>query len=145
MNGKYIIVNKEMLPDYFEKVIDAKHMIEKGEIKNIGEATEKLGISRSTYYKYKDHLFTINEGVLLKRVTISMILKHQKGVLSRILDLLQEYSFSVWTIIQNPPIDLLASVDINVETENALISIDEILDIIKKQDGVHKARLRNME
>lgn len=57
MLENFLIVNKEILPDYYEKVVEARNMINEGRVKGISEAVKQVGISRSTYYKYKDYIF----------------------------------------------------------------------------------------
>ena len=51
MLENFLIVNKEILPDYYEKVVEARNMINEGRVKGISEAVKQVGISRSTYYK----------------------------------------------------------------------------------------------
>ena len=73
MIEKYLIINKKVLPDYFEKVVDAKNLVEHGF--DVSSAVKKVGISRSTYYKYKDYVFTPNEDTTRgKRAIISLLL-----------------------------------------------------------------------
>ena len=57
MKGKYLIVDKSILPDYFEKVIEVRNLLRDGKFQNVSEAVKEVGISRSTYYKYKDFIF----------------------------------------------------------------------------------------
>lgn len=61
MDSKFVIVDKSILPDYFEKVIEAKHLLETGQAKNVAEASRIAGISRSTYYKYRDSIMTFSQ------------------------------------------------------------------------------------
>ena len=51
---RFYIVNERSLPEIFKKVIEVKENIELGNAKDISEAIKLVGISRSTYYKYKD-------------------------------------------------------------------------------------------
>ena len=53
----YLIVHKDVLPDVFEKVVQVKKMMEQGEEIQVSDAVKKVGLSRSTYYKYKDDVF----------------------------------------------------------------------------------------
>ena len=58
MDSRYLIVDKKILPEYFEKVVEASRLLAEGEAPDISEAVRKVGISRSTYYKYKgDNLY----------------------------------------------------------------------------------------
>ncbi|MGB4440593.1 MAG: hypothetical protein WBJ13_15520, partial [Sedimentibacter sp.] len=61
MLKKYLIVSKKILPDVYEKVIEARNLINNGSVKGISEAVKNVGISRSTYYKYKDYVFSPSE------------------------------------------------------------------------------------
>ena len=56
MLDQYLIIHKSILPDYYEKVLEARHLLEDGKIKDVSQAARQVGISRSTYYKYKDYI-----------------------------------------------------------------------------------------
>ena len=51
MLDQYLIIHKSILPEYYEKVIEARRLIETGKIKDVSQAVREVGISRSTYYK----------------------------------------------------------------------------------------------
>ncbi|MCF0116236.1 MAG: hypothetical protein HUJ56_12875, partial [Erysipelotrichaceae bacterium] len=57
MSSDYLIIHKSVLPDYFLKVIEVKKALEERKYANISDAVKAVGISRSTYYKYKDYVF----------------------------------------------------------------------------------------
>lgn len=57
MQSNYLIVDRRILPDYYEKVVQARDMLREGRVKEVSEAVKLVGISRSTYYKYKDYIF----------------------------------------------------------------------------------------
>ena len=81
----YLIVSKNILPDVYERVIEARNLINSGSVKSISEAVKAVGISRSTYYKYKDYVFSPDENSIGRKAVVSMMLKHEKGVLSNVL------------------------------------------------------------
>ena len=56
MLENYLIIHKDILPDYYEKVIEARRLVESGKVKDVSQAVKQVGISRSTYYKYKDYI-----------------------------------------------------------------------------------------
>ena len=47
---KYYIVAADALPEIFVKVAEAKCMMQTGEVSTVGEATRRVGISRSAFY-----------------------------------------------------------------------------------------------
>lgn len=145
MDSKFVIVDKSILPDYFEKVIEAKHLLETGQAKNVAEASRIAGISRSTYYKYRDSIMTFSQGEVTRRANISMMLDHKSGVIIEILKYFKDNKCSIWTINQSTPIGGVANVIMTVELIDAEISIDEIIDSLKIKEGVFKVRLMGVE
>ena len=51
---KYYIVEASALPEIFQKVAEAKRMLETGETDKVNVAAQAVGISRSAFYKYRD-------------------------------------------------------------------------------------------
>jgi len=136
MKNKYLVIDKQILPDVFEKVLKAKELIRSGKVKGITDAVKDVGISRSTFYKYKDYVFALSEGNLGKKVTISLLLEHETGVLSDILNQIAEKKGNILTINQNIPINNIANVSITFDISNLVIDVDELMDDIKNRTGV---------
>ena len=65
MSGNYYLIDKRVLPDVYEKVVNAKKLLREGKVKEVTEATKMVGISRSVYYKYKD-FFIKDKKVFIK-------------------------------------------------------------------------------
>ena len=100
MNGDYLVIDKKVLPEVYEKVIATKKILQEGKVKEITEATKIAGISRSVYYKYKDYVFEFSQMSNGRKATFNMIIGHEKGVLSNILNLISEYQGNILTIDQ---------------------------------------------
>ena len=82
-NDEYYIVYKSILPEYFESVINAKSMVE-DEKQSVSNACKKFNISRSTYYKYKDKIFTASKSYGRKCI-FGIRAGDKKGVLSAVI------------------------------------------------------------
>lgn len=136
MKNKYLVIDKQILPDVFEKVLTAKEMIRSGKAKGITEAVKNVGISRSTFYKYKDYVFALSEGNLGKKVTISLLLEHETGVLSDLLNHIADKKGNLLTINQNIPINNIANVSITFDISELAIDFDTLMDEIKNSPGV---------
>ena len=144
MIEKYLIINKKVLPDYFEKVVDAKNLVEHGF--DVSSAVKKVGISRSTYYKYKDYVFTPNEDTTRgKRAIISILLKNEKGALYEVLNDLLLVNVNVLSITQSPIINHKASVELTIDTGDMLETIEQLLQRLSDMDGVLNVRLVAVE
>ena len=97
MNSDYLIVSKKILPDYYEKVLEARRLLDSGAAEDVSSAVRQAGISRSTYYKYKDAIYTPESADTGRKAVISMLLSHQIGVLSNVLNRLSALGVNVLT------------------------------------------------
>ena len=57
MKSDFLIVHKKVLPENFTAVIEVRDLIQNSNL-SVSEACKKVGISRCTFYKYKDYVFT---------------------------------------------------------------------------------------
>ena len=83
MGAEYLIIDKSILPEYFELVLKAKSLVE-DENKSVSFACKETGISRSTFYKYKDKIFKTSQ-TYGKKIILTMKLSDAAGVLSNIM------------------------------------------------------------
>ena len=60
-NTKYYVVKKKAVPEVLIKVVETKRLLATRRGMTIQEATEEIGISRSSFYKYKDDIFPFHE------------------------------------------------------------------------------------
>lgn len=141
MLENYLIVHKSILPDYFETVLKAKHLLEEGKAKNVMQAVKMAGISRSTYYKYKDFILEpirISDG---RKAVISMLLSHETGILSHVLYVISQAGASILTITQSLPVHGNASVTITLDISGMPAAITNLLKDIDDCQGVENAKL----
>lgn len=145
MLKKYLIVSKSILPDVYDKVIEARNLINNGNVKGISEAVKMVGISRSTYYKYKDYVFSPSENSIGRKAIISMMLKHEKGILSNVLNYMSSENSNILTINQTIPINGKASVSLSLDISDISKSIEDVISELKKIKGVSAVKLLAIE
>ena len=141
MNSEYLIVHKSVLPDCYERVVRARELIRTGAVREVSEAARMVGISRSTYYKYKDFIFAPSENTACKKAIFSMLLSHERGV----LNCLSDKGANILTIMQNPPIGERASVIISADITGLTEGIDAIIAALFSIGGVERAGLLDVE
>lgn len=125
-SGKLVVVNSTVLPEIILKVLEAKRIKARGDVKSSADACRKIGISRSAYYKYKDSVFAYEEKLTNKIVSLYLVLKDEKGALSSILTCLYEMGANILTVNQNIPIDSVATVTISVKLESDTLNTSDI-------------------
>lgn len=131
------IVDKRVLPEIFGKVLEAKRLIDTKEAVSVQEATERVGISRSAYYKYKDYVFTIGESTRGRTAIIGFELPDEAGVLSDVLNVIAQSGANILTINQTIPINGIANVTISITIDNIE---DGINGLIKQIADLQRVR-----
>ncbi|MDO4720688.1 MAG: ACT domain-containing protein [Peptostreptococcaceae bacterium] len=142
---KLLIIDSSILPPVYLKVVEAKELLRTGKAKGITDAVRQLDISRSTFYKYKDYVFNISEGMIGNKATISFLLDHETGVLSSILQILAEKGANVLTISQDIPINKIANLSITFEMSAMSMDVDRLMNLLKAVRGVVRTELIAME
>ena len=145
MQGKYLVVDKALLPSYCEKVIEARQLLDDGLAKDVSEAVKKVGISRSTFYKYKDMVREMSTISMGRHAIISMMMSHRVGVLWTVLRIISNYDYSIWTITQNPPVDSKANVVITLDLGEDADSLDDMLKEIAQVAGLSRIQLLGID
>lgn len=136
---RFILVDKAVLPDVFEKVLIAKSLLLNEDAKTLTDACKKAHISRSAFYKYKDSVFLYEGNDDTNIVTYSFMLSDQNGVLSNLISRLAMFKVNIVTINQNIPVDKVAVVIISFKISDD-INLDEIQEELKKISGVLKLK-----
>ena len=136
--SKYYLVAAEVLPEIFLKVVEAKALLETGEAATVAEATEKVGISRSAFYKYRSAISPFHDMKSGRIFTFHILLRDQMGVLSAVLAIFADSGANILTINQSIPVNGTAMVTISAVTEGMEVQTDELLRRIEETSGVIK-------
>lgn len=125
---KYLLVNQELLPAVYAKVVTAKSLLASGEAASATQAAKMAGISRSAYYKYKDGIFEYDPQNGGEMLTLSLKLKDTKGVLSAVTAELYRLGANVLSINQSVPKNGVADVSLAVYTAEMSVDVDALMD-----------------
>ena len=139
--NEYYIVDREALPEVYGQVVEAKRLLASGKADTVQEAVDMVGISRSSFYKYKDMIEPVTDMVRRKTVTIAAKLEDMPGVLPKFLLVLEEAGVNILTIHQAIPINGLADVSLSMEVLEEAWRIDEIMAALKSAVGVHEIQI----
>lgn len=138
---KYYIVEYSALPEVFLKVVEAKKLIESRHALTVQDAVDMVGISRSSFYKYKDSISPFYEYSRGKTITLAFKLDDEPGVLSTILNGIAGFSCNVLTIHQSIPINGIADVTISIELVGTSDDMGKIISELSGIKGVHKIKI----
>ena len=138
---KYYLVEASVLPEIFAKVIEAKELLETGEVRTVAQAVARVDISRSAFYKYRDSVLPFQNMMTGRIITMQLLLHDQPGLLSEILGVLAATKVNIITINSIMPTNGTAVVTISAETNELTVSIEELLNTLGEMDGVVKAEV----
>lgn len=137
VKSKYYVVDSIVLPEVFQSVMEVKKLLQEGKRSTVNDAVKEIGISRSTYYKYKDSIFDFyNQKTNI--ITLILMLEHVSGTLSRTLEVIAKSNANVLTINQNIPQNDAAMVSISIETTAMNQEPGELIQRIKSLPGIKK-------
>ncbi len=139
--GEFFLVKAEVLPEVFVKVMEVKRLLSAGKADSVNDAVQRVGISRSAYYKYKDSLFPFYETSRGRIVTVLFAIEDFPGILSGIINCLADAKANILTINQNIPINGLADVSVAIETDRMNSSLEGLMDRIGDIPGVRKQQI----
>ena len=145
MLNEYLIVEKTALPDYFIKVVQARRLLESGACAQVIDAVHAVGISRSTYYKYKDKILEPSQLTVGRKASLMLQLNHEAGMLSRVLKTVSDCNANILTITQSLPIHGMASLMLSIDLSQISRGIDEMTAELSAIAGVENVRLLALE
>jgi len=140
-DSEFFLVKSDMLPEVFVKVMAVKRLLNSGKADSVNEAVQKIGLSRSAYYKYKDAVLPFYETSRGRLVTLIFAVENFPGILSGIINCMARVKANILTINQNIPINGLADVSISVETDRMTVNLENLLDELGRIPGVRSYRI----
>ena len=138
---KYFVLKQKAVPEVLLKVVEAKKLIESERAITIQEATEKVGISRSSFYKYKDDIFPFYDNAKGKTITLVLQMDDEQGLLSDLLHIVAVYKANILTIHQSIPVNNVASLTLSVEVRPDTGNISRMVEEMEEKKGVHYVKI----
>ncbi len=139
--NKYFVVKQKAVPEVLLKVVEAKRLLESEKAITIQEATDKVGISRSSFYKYKDDIFPFHENAKGRTITMVLQLDDEPGLLSDILKTVAEYHANILTIHQSIPVNGVATLTLSVEVLPSTDDVSQMIEDMERQKGIHSIKI----
>ena len=137
----YYVVKKGALPEVLLKVVEANRLIDTQKAASVQEAVDMVGISRSSYYKYKDDISPFHDSAQGTTLTLSCQMNDEPGLLSDVLKVVAEFKANILTIHQSIPINGIASLSLSIQILAATGDVSEMIQEMEKKNGVHSVKV----
>ena len=138
---KYFVVKQKAIPEVLLKVVEAKRLLESEKVLTIQEAVDAVGISRSSFYKYKDDIFPFHDNSQGTTITLTFQMDDEPGILSDVLKIIAEYRANILTIHQSIPINGIASLTLSIQVLQTTGDISRMIEQLENQPSVHHVKM----
>lgn len=138
---KFFLVREDVLPEAMKKTLDAKEMIERGRAESVWDAVQKVDLSRSAFYKYRDTVFPFHTVVKERIITLFFHLEDRSGTLSELLSIVASSGCNVLTIHQTIPLMGRANVTLSLNVADMAVEIDDLLTSLRKLEFIDKVEV----
>ena len=138
---KYFVVKQKAIPEVLLKVVEAKRLLESEKVLTIQEAVDAVGISRSSFYKYKDDIFPFHDNSQGTTITLTFQMDDEPGILSDVLKIIAEYRANILTIHQSIPINGIASLTLSIQVLQTTGDISRMIEQQEGQTSVHHVKI----
>lgn len=135
---KFYLVREDVLPEAMKKTIEAKEMLERGKAESIGDAVQKVDLSRSAFYKYRDTVFPFSTIQKERLISLFFHLEDRSGTLSKLLSMVAASGCNILTIHQTIPLQGRANVTMSLNTADMKGELEQLLSELRRLEFVEK-------
>ena len=140
-SSNYFVLKKKAVPEVLLKVVEAKRLLDSGKVESVQEATEQVGISRSSFYKYKDDIFPFHENEKGKTVTLVIQVDDEPGLLSVVSKSIADCHANILTIHQSIPVNGIATLTLSVDVFPETGYVEKMVSTIEAVQGIHYVKI----
>lgn len=139
--AKYYVVTQKAVPEVLLRVVEAKRLLESEKVPTVQEAVDAVGISRSSFYKYKDDIFQFHDNAQGVTITLTFQMEDEPGLLSEVLNIIAGFQANILTIHQSVPIGGMASLSLSVQVLPATGEISDMVEAMERHRGVRNVKI----
>ena len=139
--NKYFVVKERAVPEVLLNVVAAKKLLESKRAATVQEAADAVGISRSSFYKYKDDIFPFHETTKGKTITMVIQMDDEPGLLSGVLKTIADFHANILTIHQSIPVNGIASLSLSIDVFPTTGNVEDMKNSIESVQGIHYAKI----
>lgn len=138
---KYYVLKERAVPEVLLKVVEAKKLVETGKEESVQKAVDRVGLSRSSFYKYKDDIFEFHDSTQGTTINLAVSMDDEPGILSDVLKVIAESGANILTIHQSIPVNGVASLSMSIQVLSTESDIYDILGKLESRRGIHNVKM----
>ncbi|WP_433743405.1 ACT domain-containing protein [Falsibacillus pallidus] len=138
---KFYLIREDVLPEAMKKTLEAKNLLDRGKASSVWDAVQRVDLSRSAFYKYRDTVFPFHTVVKEKIITLFFHLEDRTGTLSHLLGVVAAHRCNILTIHQTIPLQGRANVTLSLNVTDMDGNLDGLISGLKKLEFVEKVEV----
>lgn len=139
---QFYLVDFSILPEAIKKTIRVKEMLKSGSSGTIDEAVHKVNMSRSAYYKYKDHVASADDDKEDRVVVLFIIMQDDMAVFGRILRRIAKEKQEVLSVNRTKISEKLYSSVITLKTKESAGDMESLYEALKETKGIQSLTMK---
>lgn len=139
---QFYLVDFSILPEAIKKTIRVKEMLKSGSSGTINEAVHKVNMSRSAYYKYKDHVASADDDKEDRVVVLFIIMQDDMAVFGRILRRIAKEKQEVLSVNRTKISEKLYSSVITLKTKESAEDMESLYEALKETKGIQSSTMK---
>lgn len=139
---QFYLVDFSILPEAIKKTIRVKEMLKSGSSGTINEAVHKVNMSRSAYYKYKDHVASADDDKEDRVVVLFIIMQDDMAVFGRILRRIAKEKQEVLSVNRTKISEKLYSSVITLKTKESAGDMESLYEALKETKGIQPLTMK---
>ena len=126
--NEFYIVAADVLPEALKKTAQIKALLSQNSNLTINEASDKVGLSRSAFYKYRESIFSYNKMNKERIVTLIVTAADEISVLAECLQIITEMDGQILTVNRGLPIQDTSKATLVIDTKNMKQEIETLVE-----------------
>lgn len=135
-DSQFYLVDLQILPEAIKKAIKVKELLKDGTCGSINEAVQKVKMSRSAYYKYKDHVVPAFDSEKDRVVVLFIVMSNDFAVFNKVIRRIGKDKNQILSLHRATISGKIVSVMINIKTEESLVTLQYMKDAIQAMKGI---------
>lgn len=138
---EYYVIRKKAVPEVLLKVVEVQRILDADPKKTVQMAASEAGISRSSYYKYKEDIFPFHDNRHGRNITCVIEIRDCPGIISTILNIFAKYKTNILTIHQSIPINGVGILTLSVDILSITTDVSAMLNEVESLDRIINVRI----
>ena len=122
-------------------MVEVNRLLDTQKAVSVQDAVDQVGISRSSYYKYKEDIFPFHDSSQGTILNLYCQINDEPGLLSELLKIVADFKANILTIHQAIPVNGIASLSLSIQILDTTGDISNMVLEMESRAGVHNVKV----